>query len=93
MIRNIRHQLKELGFRPHMKSEIESLGIHLTICQLVVVLLSLFSVVFLFVPFFYLQSVTFMLVFFGISLVTLFIGIWFWLHKVDICENPEDYAD
>lgn len=93
MIRSVRQQLKDLGFRPHMSKEIESLGVHLTICQLIVVLLSIVSVVFLFVPLFYLQSILFMSLFFGLSVIFLFFGIWFWLNKVDICEKPEDILD
>lgn len=93
MIRKIRRQLKDMGFRSHMREEIDSLGVHLTVCQFIVVLLSIVSVVFLFVPFFYLQNVKFMIAFFAISLVSLTIGIWFWIHQAEICEHPEDYQD
>lgn len=90
MILKIRHQLKELGFRPHMRDEIEALGVQLTVCQLIVVVLSIISVVFLFVPLFYLQDVKFMLVFFSLSLICLGCGIWFWVHRAEICEHPEE---
>jgi hypothetical protein len=26
----------------------------------------------------------------SLSLLSLFVGIWFWLHKADICEHPEE---
>lgn len=93
MIKQVRQQLKDLGFRPHLKQDIESLGIELTVCQLIVVILSISSVVFLFVPFFYLQNVTFVAAFLGVSLLCLVLGIWFWMHKAEICEHPEDYQD
>lgn len=93
MIRKIRHQLKELGFRQNLGQEIESLGIELTVCQFIVVILSVFSVVFLFVPLFYLQDIRFMLVFFSLSFICIIAGIWFWVHRAEICEHPEDYQD
>lgn len=93
IIKQVRHQLKELGFRPHLKDEIQALGIELTICQIIVVVLSIVSIVFLFVPFFYLQDVRFMIVFFGVSMVFLILGIWFWVHQEEICEHPEDYQE
>lgn len=89
----IRQQLKELGFRPHLSQDIESLGVKLTICQIIVVILSMISVVFMFVPLFYLQNIKFMLSFFGISFVCLILGIWFWVHEADICEHPEEFED
>lgn len=93
LTREIRHQLKNLGFSSHIKQDIESLGVELTICQFIVVVLSIISVVFLFVPFFYLKDIKFMLIFFGVSLLSLSGGIWFWVHRSEICENPEDYVD
>ena len=90
-IRHIKHKLHELGFRRDLKDEIEDMGIELTICQLIVVVLSLISVVFLFVPLFYLQDTWFMVTFFGASFLFLIFGVWFWVHKAEICEHPEDY--
>lgn len=92
-IREVRRQLKELGFRPHLKDEIQSLGIELTVCQVIVVVLSIASIVFLFVPVFYLQDVRFMVLFFGLSMALLVLGIWFWVHQEEICEHPEDYQE
>ncbi len=93
LVIKVRHQLKELGFRPNLQEEIETLGVQLTVCQVVVVVLSLVSVVFLFVPFFYLQNITFMIIFFALSLVSLIFGIWFWVNRADICEHPEDIVE
>ena len=93
MITKIRQQLKELGFRPHIRQEIERMGIELTVCQLIVVVLSIISVVFLFVPFLFLQDVRFMIFFFILSIATLLIGIWFWVHQAEICEHPEDIVE
>lgn len=93
MVVKIRQQLKELGFRPHLREEIEALGVQLTVCQMIVVILSIISVVFLFVPFFYLQDLRFMAVFFSLSLVCLGAGIWFWVHRAEICEHPEDILE
>lgn len=89
----IRHELKELGFRDNLQKEVETLGVQLTICQLIVVFLSIGSVVFLFVPFLFLQDIKFMLIFMGISLVCLGLGIWFWVKRADICENPEEIQE
>ena len=93
MITKVRQQLKEIGFRPHIREEIEALGVQLTVCQLVVVVLSIISVVFLFVPLFYLQDQRFMLVFFALSLLCLGSGVWFWVNRAEICEHPEDIQD
>ena len=89
----IRKRLKELGLRPNMKSEIESLGVEVTVCQLIVVVLSIASVVFLLVPFLYLRDLKFIFLFWGISIVCIWIGIWFWVKRADICEHPEEYTD
>lgn len=93
LIIKVRQQLKELGFRPHMREEIETLGVQLTVCQLVVVMLSLTSVVFLFVPFFFLQNAMFMVIFFGLSLIAILLGMWFWVNRAEICEHPEDIVE
>lgn len=93
MIVKIRHQLREIGFRSHMGDEIEKLGAQLTVCQIIIVILSIISVVFLFVPLFYLQNVRFMLLFFSLSIISIGLGIWFWIHKAEICEHPEDIQE
>ncbi len=93
MIGKVRRELKELGFRPHLGQEIQSLGVELTVCQLIVVLLSIISIVFLFVPMFYLQDTRFLLLFFSLSLLCIGTGVWFWMHQEDICEHPEDYQE
>ncbi|HCM38086.1 MAG: hypothetical protein UV61_C0009G0054 [Candidatus Gottesmanbacteria bacterium GW2011_GWB1_43_11] len=87
----VRQELKNFGFRSNLRAEIDALGIDLTICQLIVVLLSISSVVFLFMPLFYLQDPWFVVFFFGLSIVCLFAGVWFWVHRAEICEHPEDY--
>ena len=93
MIFKIKRQLKEFGFRPEIGKEIENLGVELTVCQLIVVVLSISSIVFLFMPMFYLKNLTFVAVFLGLSLVSLLAGIWFWLHKAEICEHPEEVEE
>lgn len=85
----IRKRLHELGFSK--KNDIEMLGIELTVCQFIVVVLSLISVIFLFVPIFFLNDIKFMVGFFLVSLICLIVGVWFWLKKAEICENPEEY--
>lgn len=93
LVIKVRHQLRDLGFRPNLREEIETLGVQLTACQFVVVVISLISVVFLFVPFFYLQNIAFMMIFFALSLVCLILGIWFWINRAEICEHPEDVVE
>lgn len=93
LIIKVRQQLKELGFRPHMREEIEALGVQLTVCQLVVIVLSLVSIVFLLAPILYLRDPIFMVVFFALSLLSLSIGLWFWVHQAEICEHPEDIQE
>lgn len=93
LVIKVRHQLRDLGFRPNLREEIETLGVQLTVCQFVVVVISLLSVVFLFVPFFYLQNITFMMIFFALSLICLMLGIWFWINRAEICEHPEDVVE
>lgn len=82
----IHEKLGEMGIKPK-----DSLGIELTVCQFIVVVLSIISIVFLFVPIFFLQDVRFLLLFFSISLLCLGVGVWFWIKKADICEHPEEY--
>ncbi len=93
MIQKIRHQLKELGFQRDLKQEVESLGVQLTVCQMIVVFLSICSIVFMFVPLFYLQDLRFMALFLGLSFVCMIAGIWFWVKQAEICEHPEDYQE
>lgn len=93
MIHDIRKQLKDLGFRPNMKREIESLGIEVTVCQFIVVVLSIISIVFLLVPFVYLKDIRFMVLFVALSILCIWLGIWFWIKRAEICEHPEDYTD
>lgn len=93
MIFKIKHQLQEFGFRPGISKEVEKMGAELTVCQMIVVILSISSIVFLFMPIFYLQNVIFIAVFLGLSLVSLLAGIWFWLHKAEICEHPEEVEE
>ncbi len=93
MILKIKRQLDALGFRRGISKEVEKMGAELTICQMIVVVLSISSVVFLFLPIFYLQSPTFIAVFLGLSLLSLFGGVWFWIHKAEICEHPEEVEE
>lgn len=93
LVVKVRQQLKDLGFRPHLREEIAALGVQLTICQLIVVILSISSVVFLFVPLFYLQDIRYMLLFFSVSILSLFGGMWFWIKRAEICEHPEDVEE
>lgn len=93
LVVKVRQQMKELGFRPHMRDEIARLGVQLTICQLIVVILSISSVAFLFAPLFYLQDLRFMVVFFSVSILSLLGGMWFWVNRAEICEHPEDIED
>lgn len=87
----IRKKLRELGFVSHMDKEMQAMkGAQLTVCQLIVVILSFASVVFIFVPFLYLKDPLFMVIFFGLSLVCLSVGLWFWINRSKICENPEE---
>ncbi len=90
LVQKIRHELKSLGFRDNLQSEIDKMEAQLTICQLIVVTLSIMSVAFLFVPFLFLEDPKFILIFMGFSLVFLALGIWFWVKRAEICENPED---
>ena len=93
MVEKVTEQLKQLGIKPQKNPQKEILGFKLTVCQLVVVVLSMISVTFLFVPLFYLQDIKFMVVFFILSLLFLILGIWFWLHQSEICENPEEFQE
>ena len=88
---DIRYKLKTSGFKSDLGPDIRDLGIELTICQLLVVILSLVSVVFLFVPLLYLRSPIFLAGFIGVSFVCLGISIWFWINKAKICEHPEEF--
>jgi hypothetical protein len=87
----IRQELIKFGFRSNMGSEIQALEAQFTVCQLIVVVLSIISVVFLFIPFFYLQDIRFVIGFFGLSILFLIFGTWFWLKRYEICEHPEEY--
>ncbi len=87
----VRNQLKALGMTSNLSNDIQSLGLEVTICQFIVVVLSIVSIVFLFTPLFFLKDLRFILFFFGISIASLLFGIWFWIKKADICEHPEEY--
>jgi hypothetical protein len=89
----IRKKLREFGFRSNLDQEIQTMGIQLTICQFIVVVLSIMSVVFLFLPIFKMQDMTFMLLLFGLSMLCLILGIWFWVKRGEICEHPEEVED
>jgi uncharacterized membrane protein len=93
MQQQVREQLKELGMTNHIKQDVSSLGLELTVCQMIVVLLSIGSVVFLFVPLFYLQNPKFMVLFFGLSFLCMVLGVWFWIKKAEYCEHPEDWIE
>lgn len=90
---NVRQKLKDFGFRPNIGHEIDKMGAQLTICQLIVVVLSVSSIVFLFIPFFYIQNLLFVISFLVLSMVCILFGVWFWLHRSEICEHPEDFQD
>lgn len=86
----IRMKLKDLGWA---SSDTGKDGDALTVCQFIVVGLSLLSVVFLLAPLFYVQQIWFMIIFFSFSTVSLFAGIWFWMRQAEICEHPDLYLD
>lgn len=90
-VKKIREQLEAWGFKPDDREEFEALGIELTICQMIVIGTSFLSVVFLFTPLFYLQDIWFMVVFYALSLLVIIGGVWFWVNRADICENPQYY--
>ena len=87
---DIRLKLRDLGW---MSTEPIPESDALTVCQFVVVGLSLLSVIFLLAPLFYVQHVWFMVIFFSFSLGSLFGGIWFWVKQGEICEHPEVYSE
>lgn len=91
--RQIRGKLRELGFRPGMTQELKDMQTHLTFCQMVVVVMSIISVVFLFVPLFYLQEIWFVAIFFAASFLSLSVGVWFWVKRGDICEEPQEVQE
>lgn len=90
--REVRDQLENLGIETDKKNQIQTLGLELTVCQFIVVVMSFFSLAFLFVPLFFLRNLFFMFGFFTVSLACMGFGIWFWLNKADICEHPEEYV-
>ncbi len=87
----IRQKFTEFGFRPKMNEEVQALEAQFTICQLIVVVLSIMSVAFLFIPLMFLQDVRFVIAFFGVSFILLTVGMWFWFKRHEICEHPEEY--
>jgi hypothetical protein len=89
--KEVKDQLANLGIKTSDKNQIESLGLELTVCQFIVVVLSIFAIVFLFAPLLFLKDITFMLVFFALSLLSLSFGVWFWVKKAEVCEHPENY--
>lgn len=93
MIRQIKRQLEDLGLRATGRENLRALGIELTVCQLIVVILSIGAIAFLFIPLLNLQNFQIVLIFCLLSLSVLSLGVWFWTKKAEICENPEDYQD
>ena len=92
-VRIVRKKLKDFGFRSDLSHEVEKLGLQLTACQMIVVVLSMVSVVFMFAPLLFIQDVRFMAIFLGLSLLFLMIGVWFWVKRHEICEHPEEIQD
>jgi uncharacterized membrane protein len=86
-------KLRDFGFRPGLTEEVKQIESKLTFCQMVVVLMSIISVVFLFVPLFYLQEIWFVAIFFAASFISLTIGITFWVKQSEICEQPHEVQD
>lgn len=93
MATKVREQLENLGIKTPRSEEEEKKAAKLTVCQIVVVVLSLLSVIFLFAPLFYLRDLRFMVAFFFLSFICLVGGIWIWVKQADICENPEEIQD
>ena len=85
----IRTKLQSLKVTAKKSNDVRDVGVELTVCQLIVVLISFVSIAFLFVPLLFLKNPIFMVLLFIGDVLLLLSGIWFWLHKADICENPE----
>lgn len=93
LVYQVKQQLDDLGIRRDIKDDVADLGVELTVCQIVVVVLSMASVVFMFVPLLISQDLTFVLIFFGISSLILVAGMWFWVKRAEICEAPHEYRE
>lgn len=87
--KDIHDKLREMGLAKNKNPNF--LGLEITVCQFVVVALSLLSLFFLFLPIVFLKNIILLGIFFVLSLVSLGIGIWFWVKKAEICEHPEEY--
>ncbi len=92
-VHKVREQMRGLGIEPTLNDQIDELGIGLTVCQLIVIGISILSVVFLFTPLLYLQELIFLVLFYSLSLGLIILGVWFWINRADICEKPEDFQN
>lgn len=88
---DIKKKIHASGYKSEFGPDVESIGAELTVCQLVVVIMSLVSVAFIVVPFLFLKNLVFMILFFALSMLSMGLGIWFWLNKGKYCEHPEEY--
>lgn len=86
----IHERLKELGVK--RKTGVQLAGIEISLCQFIIAILSLLSVVFLVVPIFFLRDTVFLFIFLSISILCTIAGVWFWLKRAEICEHPEQYG-
>ena len=89
---DIRQKLRLMGIQKSAK-DLETAGLALTVCQFIVIVLSLLSVTLLLVPLFFLQDARFLAVFFALSIVCLSLGVWFWVKRAEICEHPEEVTE
>ena len=90
---DIKKKIHQSGYKSEFGPDLESVGAELTVCQLVVVVMSLASVAFIVVPFLFLKNLIFLLIFFAFSMLSLGFGIWFWINKAKFCEHPEEYQN
>lgn len=87
--RTIREKIKSLDI--DMPKKADATGVELSVCQFIVVILSIVSVIFLFLPILFLNNLLLLVLFFSISLLAMGVGVWFWVKKRVICESPEEY--
>lgn len=86
---SMKRQLQELGLTPIKPKDARTLGAELTICQMIVVVLALSSAAFIIIPVFFLKNIFFIVFGLILSLIFLYFGVWFWIHRREICEDPE----
>ena len=89
MITHLNKTFKNWGIRPLRPEDAKTLGVQLTLCQFIVILLALSSGAFLLFPLFFLKSWFFILLCWSVGIVFMFTGIYVWIHQQSICEHPE----